>query len=87
MINDDAALELISNAAKERLKYLIEQVKLVALHRIDISMKVKFDSSSFQNRIRSSFRMIQPINKQVMSKDKSDFLKIWIKLKNKKKIN
>ena len=47
MINDDAALELISNAAKERLKYLMDQVKLVALHRIDISMKVPLNGISF----------------------------------------
>ena len=39
-MNDDATFALISNAAKERLKYLIEQVRLVAQHRIDISMKV-----------------------------------------------
>ncbi len=41
-INDDATFGLISNAAQERLKYLIEQVKLIAQHRIDISMKVEF---------------------------------------------
>jgi len=40
IISDDAAFALVSNAAKERLKYLIEQVKLIAQHRIDISMKV-----------------------------------------------
>jgi hypothetical protein len=40
---DSTAFELISNAAQERLKYLLEQVKLVAQHRIDISMKVEFD--------------------------------------------
>lgn len=40
IMNDDAAYELVSNAVKERLKYLIEQVKLIAQHRIDISMKV-----------------------------------------------
>lgn len=39
-VTDDAALSLISNAAQERLKYLIEQVRLIAQHRIDISMKV-----------------------------------------------
>ena len=38
---NDAAFLLISNAAQERLKYLLEQVKLVAQHRIDMSMKVK----------------------------------------------
>ncbi len=41
-MNDDATFGLISNAAKERLKYLLEQVKLIAQHRIDISMKVGF---------------------------------------------
>jgi hypothetical protein len=40
VIHDDAAYALISNAAQERLKYLLEQVRLVAQHRIDISMKV-----------------------------------------------
>jgi len=40
IMTDDAAFGLISNAAKERLKYLMEQVKLIAQHRIDISMKV-----------------------------------------------
>ena len=40
-MNDDAVFGLISNAAKQRLKYLIEQVKLVAQHRVDMSMKVK----------------------------------------------
>jgi hypothetical protein len=39
-MNDDATLELVSHATQERLKYLIEQVKLIAQHRIDISMKV-----------------------------------------------
>lgn len=39
-VADDAAFLLISNAAQERLKYLLEQVKLVAQHRIDMSMKV-----------------------------------------------
>jgi len=43
MICDNTAFELISNAAQERLKYLLEQVKLVAQHRIDISMKVELD--------------------------------------------
>ena len=38
---DDAALALISHAAQERLKYLIEQVKLIAHHRTDLSMKVR----------------------------------------------
>ncbi len=40
-MTDDAAFGLISNAAQERLKYLIEQVRLIAQHRIDISMKVE----------------------------------------------
>ncbi len=39
-MNDDAAFALVSNAAKERLKYLIDQVRLIAQHRIDASMKV-----------------------------------------------
>ena len=38
---DDATLALVSHAAQERLKYLIEQVKLIAHHRIDLSMKVR----------------------------------------------
>jgi len=40
VMNDDAAFALVSNAAKERLKYLIDQVRLIAQHRIDASMKV-----------------------------------------------
>jgi hypothetical protein len=47
IMNDDAAFGLISNAAQERLKYLIEQVKLIAQHRIDISMKVEYIYSVF----------------------------------------
>ncbi len=43
LLNDDATFALISNAAKERLKYLIEQVKLVAQHRVDMSMKVELN--------------------------------------------
>lgn len=41
MLMDDTALALISHAAQERLKYLIEQVKLIAHHRTDLSMKVR----------------------------------------------
>ena len=40
-INDDAAFALVSHATQERLKYLIEQVKLIAQHRIDQTMKVE----------------------------------------------
>jgi len=39
-LNDDAAFELISNGVRERLKYLLDQVRLIAQHRVDISMRV-----------------------------------------------
>jgi hypothetical protein len=53
IMNDDAAFGLISNAAQERLKYLIEQVKLIAQHRIDISMKVENIFSVFFSYLKS----------------------------------
>jgi hypothetical protein len=70
LMNDDAAFGLISNAAKERLKYLIEQVKLVAQHRIDISMKVELKFIRIDLLKKILFRMIRLINKPVMSKVK-----------------
>ena len=40
-INNDATLALISDGAQERIKYILEQVRSIAQHRIDISMKVE----------------------------------------------
>lgn len=64
-IHDGATYALISNAAQERLKYILEQVRLIAQHRIDISMKVGvlYDDLMINIYEKLFFRMIHHINK------------------------
>lgn len=66
-LNDDAALALVSHAVQERLKYLIEQMKLIAEHRIDLSMKVtQLDRRIVVRHGSPCFRTILPISRRVM---------------------
>jgi len=61
-MTDDAAFGVISNAAKDRLKYLIEQVKLIAQHRIDISMK---NDPAYQQTsdVKGQIRFLEDLDK------------------------
>ncbi|CAF3469297.1 unnamed protein product [Rotaria socialis] len=87
VIHDDAAYALISNAAQERLKYLLEQVKLVAQHRIDISMK---NDPSYQqtNDVKGQIRFLEDLDKiEKQKKDKLEQEKIFRAAKSRSKTN
>ncbi|CAF0799115.1 unnamed protein product [Rotaria sordida] len=86
IINDDA-FALISNATQERLKYLIEQVKLIAQHRIDISMK---NDPSYQQTsdVKGQIRFLEDLDKiEKQKKDKLEQEKIFRAAKSRSKTN
>ncbi|CAF4008175.1 unnamed protein product [Rotaria sp. Silwood2] len=87
IINDDAAFALISNATQERLKYLIEQVKLIAQHRIDISMK---NDPSYQQTsdVKGQIKFLEDLDKiEKQKKDKLEQEKIFRAAKSRAKTN
>ncbi|CAF0787250.1 unnamed protein product [Adineta steineri] len=87
MVTDDASFVLISNAAQERLKFLLEQVKLVAQHRIDISMK---NDSAYQQTsdVKGQIRFLEDLDKiEKQKKDKLEQEKILRAAKSRSKTN
>ncbi|CAF3339479.1 unnamed protein product [Rotaria sp. Silwood1] len=87
IINDDAAFALISNATQERLKYIIEQVKLIAQHRIDMSMK---NDSSYEQTsdVKGQIRFLEDLDKiEKQKKDKLEQEKIFRAAKSRAKTN
>lgn len=87
VLNDDAAFELISNGVRERLKYLLEQVRLIAQHRVDISMK---NDSSYQTTsdVKSQIRFLEDLDKiEKQKKDKLEQEKIFRAAKSRSKTN
>ncbi|UJR28048.1 hypothetical protein I4U23_009304 [Adineta vaga] len=86
-ITDDATFLLISNAAQDRLKYLLEQVKLIAQHRIDISMK---NDAAYQQTsdVKGQIRFLEDLDKiEKQKKDKIEQEKIFRAAKSRSKTN
>lgn len=65
-IHDDSVLALISNAAEERLKDLIEQMKTIARQRIYISCQRAAEHSE---EVRENFKISRIINYYISNID------------------